>query len=95
MAAPFSNELTELQANVSMPDSVRVFLTTFGPPVRDLAQVALIGEDTKLLDRVLRDANVESLPMQLSARFLPRSSSHVCGSFGVGSSAQESARGAC
>ena len=51
-----------------MADSVRVYLTTFDPPVRELAQVALVGENDELLDRVLREAQAITLPLELNTR---------------------------
>ena len=68
MAVQFTDELIKLQAKVGLPDSVRVYLTTFDPPVRELAQVALMGEDNELVLQVFREANVESVPMRLNTR---------------------------
>ena len=71
---PFSGELTELQSKISSPGLLRAYLTTFGPHVRGLSQVALDGVDAELPNRVLRDANVVSLPMQLNTRAIFRDS---------------------
>ena len=57
-----------MQAKVGLPDAVRVYLTTFDPPARELAQVALMGEDNELVLQVFREASVESAPMRLNTR---------------------------
>ena len=68
MVVPFSTVLAELQVKCGLPDSVRVFLTTFGPPVRELDQVSLVGENPDLVARVLREAQVVSIPLELNTR---------------------------
>ena len=72
MAVQFTDGLIKLQAKVGLPDAVRVYLTTFDPPVRELAQVAPMGEDNELVLQVFREANVESAPMRLNTRAFSR-----------------------
>ena len=55
MDVQFPTELAALQTKVGLPDAARVYLTTSDPPVRELAQVALIGEDIELIAQVLRE----------------------------------------
>ena len=66
----FVAELLSLTTRVQCPMDIRTYLLSLSPSVTEVSQVALIGEKEPMIAKVLAEAKVTGLTVELNARAL-------------------------